>query len=109
MRKSYSVIVTLLALGLLGYILLVPRAPADPKAAATEQPFAASVSSAASSSGRSSSVAAVKTYVLNTNTKKFHETYCSRGPTKESNKSYYTGTRDEVIAKGYEPCKVCNP
>lgn len=49
------------------------------------------------------------TYLLNTNTKKFHETYCSRGPTKESNMAYYTGSRDEVIAKGYEPCKVCNP
>lgn len=49
------------------------------------------------------------TYLLNTSSKKFHHTYCSRGPTKESNKKYFTGTRDEVIAMGYEPCQVCNP
>ena len=49
------------------------------------------------------------TYLLNTSTKKFHETDCSRGPTKESNKQYFTGTREEVIQQGYVPCKICNP
>lgn len=110
MRKAYSVIVTLLALGLLGYILLVPRAPADPKAAATEQPFAASVSSAASSSGRSSSVAAVKTYVLNTNTKKFHLPSCSSvEQIKAKNKKTFTGSRYDLIERGYAPCQRCHP
>ena len=28
---------------------------------------------------------------------------------KAANKDEFTGTRDEVIAKGYEPCKKCNP
>ena len=28
---------------------------------------------------------------------------------KKTNKYYYTGTRDEMISKGYEPCKNCNP
>lgn len=49
-------------------------------------------------------------YVGNKNSKKFHFAWCSSvGKMKESNKFYYTGTRDEMIAKGYEPCKNCNP
>ena len=50
-----------------------------------------------------------QTYLLNTSSKKFHEPDCSRGPTKESNKQYFTGTRDDVIQQGYTPCKICNP
>lgn len=50
------------------------------------------------------------TYILNTNTKKFHYPSCgSVKQMKDSNKQEYTGTRDEVIAKGYVPCKKCNP
>ena len=50
------------------------------------------------------------TYVLNTNTHKFHYQSCSSvDDMKESNKSTYTGTRDEVIDMGYEPCGRCDP
>lgn len=50
------------------------------------------------------------TYILNTNSKKFHKPGCSAAAQmKESNKAEFTGTRDEVIAKGYDPCKKCNP
>lgn len=28
---------------------------------------------------------------------------------KGSNKKEFSGSRDEVIAQGYEPCKKCNP
>ena len=49
-------------------------------------------------------------YVLNTNTKKFHKPTCnSVNQMKEKNKQEFHGTRDEVISKGYEPCKNCNP
>lgn len=49
-------------------------------------------------------------YIGNKNTKKFHYEWCSSvGQMKESNKYYYTGTRDEMIAKGYVPCQKCNP
>ena len=49
-------------------------------------------------------------YVLNTNTHKFHYPSCSSvSQMKDKNKEYYTGTRDEVISMGYEPCKRCNP
>lgn len=50
------------------------------------------------------------TYVLNTNTKKFHYPSCSSvNDMKEKNKREFTGTRDEIIAQGYVPCKRCNP
>ena len=49
-------------------------------------------------------------YVGNKNTKKFHYDWCSSvNKMKESNKYYYTGTREEMIAKGYDPCKNCDP
>lgn len=50
------------------------------------------------------------TYILNTNTKKFHYPSCSSvGQMKESNKQEFTGNRDDVISQGYDPCKKCNP
>ena len=50
------------------------------------------------------------TYILNTNSKKYHKPGCSAASQiKAANKDEFTGTRDEVIAKGYEPCKKCNP
>lgn len=49
-------------------------------------------------------------YILNTNTHKFHYPYCdSVQEMAERNKLPYSGTRDEVIAMGYVPCKRCNP
>jgi len=52
----------------------------------------------------------VETYILNTNTKKFHKSNCSLADTiKEENKSTYTGSREDLINQGYEACKKCNP
>lgn len=49
-------------------------------------------------------------YVLNTNTNKFHYPSCaSVGDIKPENTSYFTGSRDEVIAQGYKPCGRCKP
>ena len=49
-------------------------------------------------------------YILNTNTKKFHYPSCSGvKQMKASNKKEYTGSRDDLIAQGYDPCKKCNP
>ena len=51
-----------------------------------------------------------ETYILNISTKKFHRPGCSSvGQMKESNKEEFTGSRDDVIARGYDPCKRCNP
>lgn len=50
------------------------------------------------------------TYVLNTNTKKFHYQNCgSVNQMKESNKEYFEGSREQIIDMGYVPCKKCNP
>ena len=50
------------------------------------------------------------TYVLNTNTMKFHYPTCSSvDDMKEKNKQIYTGSREDVINMGYVPCKRCNP
>lgn len=50
------------------------------------------------------------TYVLNTSTMKFHYPSCNSVP-KISPENYetYTGTRYDVIAKGYASCGNCNP
>lgn len=49
-------------------------------------------------------------YVLNTNTMKFHLLDCSSAAkTSEKNKDYYTGSREDLITQGYEPCGVCHP
>ena len=50
------------------------------------------------------------TYVLNTNTKKFHYPYCSSvKDMKDKNKRETTQSRDKIIEQGYHPCKRCNP
>ena len=49
-------------------------------------------------------------YILNTNSMKFHFSYCgSAGLMSKKNKVYYFGTREELIAKGYSPCGNCHP
>ena len=48
------------------------------------------------------------TYILNTNTKKFHIPSCgSVKQIKDKNKREFTGSREEAIAKGYSPCQRC--
>ena len=52
----------------------------------------------------------VFTYILNTNTKKFHYESCSSAKQiADKNKKTYTGTRDELIEDGYSPCGNCKP
>lgn len=50
------------------------------------------------------------TYILNTNTKKFHLKSCSSAKNlPDKNREEYSGNRNDLISKGYEPCKKCNP
>lgn len=50
------------------------------------------------------------TYILNTNSKKFHYPSCSSVDSmKESNKKDFYGTHDEAISQGYSPCGRCKP
>lgn len=49
-------------------------------------------------------------YILNSNTKKFHRIGCgSVQDISKDNKLKYSGTRQEVLDMGYEPCKRCLP
>ncbi len=51
-----------------------------------------------------------QTYILNTNTHKFHKPDCSGvKDMKEKNREEYTGIREELIERGYEPCGRCRP
>lgn len=53
---------------------------------------------------------AENTYILNTNTHKFHKPDCESAATMaEGNKQIVTKTREAVLLDGYEPCKQCNP
>ncbi|MBR5489968.1 MAG: DNA/RNA non-specific endonuclease [Oscillospiraceae bacterium] len=49
-------------------------------------------------------------FVLNTNSKKFHLPSCS-GATdmSEKNRQDFEGSRELLIAQGFEPCSQCNP
>lgn len=50
------------------------------------------------------------TYILNTNNKKFHKTDCSSvKDIKDKNRQDYTGSRDNLIQQGYDPCGRCKP
>ena len=50
------------------------------------------------------------TYVLNTNTHKFHYSSCSSvNDMSPKNRQDVTWSRSDIIAKGYDPCKRCNP
>ncbi|MBQ8859606.1 MAG: DNA/RNA non-specific endonuclease [Clostridia bacterium] len=50
------------------------------------------------------------TYVLNTNTKRFHKPECSSvRDMSEKNKQEYTGTREALVEDGYVACGSCKP
>ena len=49
-------------------------------------------------------------YVLNTSSKKFHKPDCSGASSmKAENRKDFTGSREELISEGYEPCGKCKP
>lgn len=50
------------------------------------------------------------TYILNTNTMKFHLPECqSVQDMKEKNRKEFFGTREELVEAGYSPCGRCHP
>ena len=51
-----------------------------------------------------------QSYVLNTNSMKFHDPDCgSVDDMSSSNRSNFKGSRSELIKQGYEPCGNCRP
>lgn len=50
------------------------------------------------------------TYILNTGSEKFHLEGCSSASSiSEDKKDTFTGSRQELIDQGYEPCGRCDP
>lgn len=50
------------------------------------------------------------TYILNTNSKKFHSPSCSSvNKMAEKNKQEYSGDKNDLISQGYSACGICKP
>ena len=80
-------------------------ADADNTQEAQENPAATS-----GDSGSGDNREEVQTYIVNTNSGKFHLESCNGAKRiKEENRQEYTGARQELIEDGYQPCKTCNP
>lgn len=94
--------------------IFIDYATGDSTAAGTEQSVAAEQPQTEAATQPETTVQEEtpkgETYILNTSTKKFHRSSCSSvGQMKESNKEEFTGSKDDMIARGYDPCKRCNP
>ncbi len=61
-------------------------------------------------SGQGNTAAERKEYILNKNTKKFHDPSCSGArDILAENRRKVTESRDDLIQDGYEPCGKCKP
>ena len=86
--------------------ITIDYATGDSRKATDEE---AAAQSASTASGQQSQ-ATEKTYVLNTNTMKYHTPDCSSvADIKADNRQDYTGTAAELQQQGYEPCGRCHP
>ena len=66
--------------------------------------------SSANGSGGNQGASEQQDYILNVKNKKFHKPDCSAASDISSaNKQDFTGTRDQLIARGYSPCGICKP
>ena len=72
--------------------------------------YATGDSRAAESSAGTEDTEGSGTYILNTNTRRFHLPSCSSvSDMKEANKETYSGSRESLIEQGYSPCGICHP
>ena len=82
-----------------------PQTRPVPDAAPAEEPDSDETASEDTSSEEAS-----HTYILNKNTQKFHLPDCSGvADIKPRNKETFTGDRDTLMERGYDPCGSCNP
>lgn len=80
------------------------------ESSATNGKSVANVQVDAAGNNQSEAGAQTETYILNQNTKKFHKPSCSSVKTiKDTNRGEFTGSRDDLISQGYEPCGRCHP
>ena len=77
---------------------------------ATGESWESGQASSAPEESQSSAAEEARDYVLNTGSHKFHLPSCSSVEAmSEKNRENYHGTREELLAQGYEPCGSCNP
>jgi DNA-entry nuclease len=92
----------------------IDYATGDSRLSGTERETAAQGGTSAAKSGASSRTQDAKknekTYVLNTNSRKFHNPDCpGAAQIRDENRQSFTGTREELIEQGYSPCGTCKP
>lgn len=108
MKKKILIILIILAAISIGYYIGSHRSFTDDPIRSFQSP--SSVNSLSQYSVTTTPKAKQNTYVLNTNTKKFHYPNCSSVKQMlEKNKKIVTMSRDEVINAGYKPCGRCHP
>lgn len=79
------------------------KSSAEPSVKPSEEP-------SAENDKKGDEQSSVRSYVLNTNTHKFHYPDCgSVGDMKDKNKQEVEATREDIIARGYNPCGNCHP
>lgn len=93
----------------------VPTAPSteavtEPAEETSEETTEAAATETTQATDPSEEASQVMDYIVNINSLKFHYPDCeSVAKMKESNKEYFTGTREELIERGCDPCGNCNP
>ena len=71
---------------------------------------AGNANGAGSNNASSQGMSEQQDYILNVKNKKFHKPDCSAASDISSaNKQDFTGTSDQLIARGYSPCGICKP
>lgn len=89
---------------------LTPTTTPTPEPTETTEPSAGTSTGSDSGSTGGAAQEATGDYVVNTGTGKFHYLSCSSvGRISAENRMDYSGSRDELISRGYVPCKRCNP
>ena len=97
-----------------GAVSAVQNAGSGQNAAGAGANVASAIASAnaggGNAGGAAASITTAGSYVLNTNTHKFHVPSCSSVETiKKKNRKDVNESREQIISEGYAPCKRCNP
>ena len=72
--------------------------------------YATGESRLAEEDSTSASTGSAASYILNTNSKKFHGPGCANAASiSQGNRQDFTGSRQELLDQGYAPCGQCKP
>lgn len=72
--------------------------------------YATGESRLAEEDSTSAGTGSAASYILNTNSKKFHDPGCANAASiSQGNRQDFTGSRQELLDQGYAPCGQCKP